>query len=214
MKKRALLTVLCAILLVVATIMGTMAYLTDTKEVKNTFTVGKVYIDLNETDVDENGVVIPSASPVKENSYKLLPGHTYTKDPTVTVLADSEDCYVKMTMSIDKIDKIDAIFATSKEGKADLTAIFTGYNADWELKSTTDKDNVRTYEFWYKNKVAKNASDQKLAPLFTNLVVPGFITNQQIATINGMNITINAYAIQADGFNDDMAAAWAAFPEA
>jgi len=142
MKKRALLTVLCAILLVVATIMGTMAYLTDTKEVKNTFTVGKVYIDLNETDVDENGVVIPSASPVKENSYKLLPGHTYTKDPTVTVLADSEDCYVKMTMSIDKIDKIDAIFATSKEGKADLTAIFTGYNADWELKSTTDKDNV------------------------------------------------------------------------
>ena len=34
---------------------GTLAYLTSTAEVKNTFTVGKVAIDMDETDVDLYG---------------------------------------------------------------------------------------------------------------------------------------------------------------
>ena len=42
-----------------------------------------------------------------------------------------------------------------------------------------------------------------------SITVPETITNEQLATIQGMTITVNAYAIQADGFAD-AAEAWAA----
>lgn len=47
-------------------------------------------------------------------------------------------------------------------------------------------------------------------PLFTSIVVPGTIDNDDLASINGMTINVNAYAIQADGFTD-AADAWAHF---
>ena len=57
MKKtsKALLLTICAVLLVAASVMGTMAYLTSADEVKNTFTVGKVAIKQDEAKVDANG---------------------------------------------------------------------------------------------------------------------------------------------------------------
>ena len=42
--KKALLLSLCAVMLVTASVLGTMAYLTSTDEVVNTFTVGNVAI--------------------------------------------------------------------------------------------------------------------------------------------------------------------------
>ena len=87
---KALTLVLCAVLLVCASVMGTLAYLKSTTDVvKNTFTVGKVAIKLDEADVDEYGKKIADADRVTANEYKLLPGHTYNKDPMVTVLANS-----------------------------------------------------------------------------------------------------------------------------
>ena len=58
MKKfmKALAILACAILLVIATIAGTVAYLTDTATVENTFTAGKVDITLDEANVTEYGV--------------------------------------------------------------------------------------------------------------------------------------------------------------
>ena len=40
--RKALLLTLCALLLVVTSVFGTLAYLTDSEAVKNTFTVGKI----------------------------------------------------------------------------------------------------------------------------------------------------------------------------
>mgnify|MGYP000203970499 CR=1 FL=1 len=211
MKKfKALLVVACALLLVAASVFGTMAYLTSTDEVKNTFTVGKVEITLDEAKVDQNGTAVTPAERVKTNSYKLLPGHTYTKDPTVTVLSGSESSYVKMTVTFSKANELDAIFAPTG---ADLTSIFKGYDpANWIAKGNT-KDttaNTRTYEFWYKEAVGAPEGNVALDALFDSITVPGTITAEQLATIEGMTITVNAYAIQADGFaNAD--AAWAAF---
>ena len=91
MKKhnKILLTIVCAVLLVVSTVFATLAYFTDAAEVTNTFTVGKVDIDLNESDVDNDG-------DTKENAYHLIPGMSYVKDPTVTVEADREVSYICM----------------------------------------------------------------------------------------------------------------------
>lgn len=62
--------------------------------------------------------------------------------------------------------------------------------------------NTRTYEFWYKEAVGAPTADVALDALFDSITVPGTITNEQLATIKGMTITVNAYAIQADGFAD------------
>lgn len=209
-RSKALLLTLCAVLLVAATIFGTMAYLTSTDTVTNTFTVGKVNIKLDEAKANPDGTLVEGAERVKANEYKLLPGHTYNKDPMVTVLSGSESSYVKMTVTFSKANELDAIFAPDG---ADMLKIFNGYDATkWTYKGNT-KDaaaNTRTYEFWYKEAVAAPTADVALDALFDSITVPGEITGAQLATIEGMTITVNAYAIQADGFAD-AAAAWAAF---
>lgn len=209
-RSKALLLTLCAVLLVAASVLGTMAYLTSTDEVTNTFTVGQVKIKLDEAKANPDGSLVANADRVKANEYKLLPGHTYNKDPMVTVLSGSGSSYVKMTVTFSKANELDAIFAP---GGADLTSIFNGYDAaKWIAKGNT-KDataNTRTYEFWYKETVGAPTADVALDALFDSITVPGTITNEQLATIEGMTITVNAYAIQADGFAN-AEAAWAAF---
>ena len=205
-RSKALLLTLCAVVLVIATVFGTMAYLTSTDEVQNTFTVGQVKITLDEAKVNPDGTLVykedgqTPVDRVSTNSYKLLPGHTYNKDPMVTVLKGSEPSYVKMTVTFSKANELDAIFAPDV---ANLTSIFNGYDAtNWIAKGNT-KDataDTRTYEFWYKETVSAPDADVPLDALFDSITVPGEITNEQLATIEGMTITVNAYAIQADGF--------------
>lgn len=208
--KKSIALVMMAVLLVAASVMGTLAYLTSTASVTNTFTVGKVAIKLDEAAANTDGTLVPNADRVKTNSYKLLPGHTYNKDPMVTVLAESEPSYIKMTVTFSKANELDAIFAPTG---ADLTSIFNGYDAaNWIAKGNT-KDanaNTRTYEFWYKETVGAPDGDVALDALFDSITVPGNITQEQLATIEGMTITVNAYAIQADG-SDTADAAWAKF---
>ena len=214
MKKfKALLVVACALLLVAASVFGTMAYLTSTDTVTNTFTVGKVAIKLDEAKVDADGKPVTPAERVKENSYKLLPGHTYTKDPTVTVEAGSEASYVlqMVTVTFDKV-LTDAQLATQLDG------IFTGYDANWvrndKKVETKTKDGAKypviTYEYRYKDKVAATTTDTKLPALFTEIKVPETWTNDDLAALGNIEINIVAHAIQADGFAD-ADAAWAAF---
>ena len=59
-RSKALLLTLCAVLLVAATIFGTMAYLTSTDTVTNTFTVGKVNIKLDEAKANSDGTLVPN----------------------------------------------------------------------------------------------------------------------------------------------------------
>ncbi len=212
MKKtsKALLLMLCAVLLVAASVLGTMAYLTSSDEVVNTFTVGNVQIKLDEAKANPDGSLVPNADRVKANSYKLLPGHEYNKDPMVTVQKGSESAYIKMTVTFTKAAELDAIFAPTG---ANMTSIFNGYDSsNWIAKGNTENTtaNTRTYEFWYKEPVAAPDTDVALDALFDSITVPGTITNEQLDTIKGMTITVNAYAIQADGFAN-AEAAWAAY---
>ena len=97
--KKIMALLLCAVLLVGATVAGTVAYLTDRDEVVNNFTVGEVHIKLDEAPVNENGKEV-EGSRVQSNKYHLQPGMTYDKDPMVTVLKGSEECYVRMFVTI------------------------------------------------------------------------------------------------------------------
>ena len=90
MKKKILTTlalIVCAVLLVVGSVAGTIAYLTSQATVNNTFTVGDVKITMDEANAAGEGRVA-------SNEYKLIPGKTYENDLTIYVDADSEDCYI------------------------------------------------------------------------------------------------------------------------
>ncbi|MGN0754856.1 MAG: hypothetical protein ACI4ME_10390 [Aristaeellaceae bacterium] len=78
--KRILLAAVAALLLVAVSVGGTMAWLVaNTDSVVNTFTPSDITITLAET---------------TGTSYKMVPGATITKDPLVTVKANSEKCYL------------------------------------------------------------------------------------------------------------------------
>ena len=210
MKKRTLALILALVLVFGADVGGTIAYLTSTDTVTNTFTVGNVAIKLDEAAANTDGTLVAGADRVKANSYKLIPGLTYAKDPMVTVLKDSESSYIKMTVTFSKAAELDAIFAPNG---ADMTSIFNGYdNTTWIYKGNTENTNAntRTYEFWYKETVAAPTADVALDALFDSITVPSSITKEQLATIEGMTITVNAYAMQAAGFAN-AEAAWDQF---
>ena len=211
MKKKILVACLCVALAVLTIAGTTLAYLTSKDTVTNTFTVGNVSIKLDEAKANTDGSLYDNGTTrVDANSYKLIPGHTYTKDPMVTVLEGSESSYIKMTVTFSKAAELDAIFAPNG---ADMTSIFNGYDStNWIYKGNTKDatNNTRTYEFWYKATVAAPDANVALDALFDSITVPGSITNTQLATIANMTITVNAYAIQADGFAT-ADAAWAAY---
>ena len=210
MKKKILVACLCVALAVLTIAGTTLAYLTSQDTVTNTFTVGNVQIKLDEAKANADGSLVPNADRVKENSYKLIPGHTYNKDPMVTVLSGSESSYIKMTVTFSKAAELDAIFAPNG---ADMTSIFKGYDStNWIYKGNTEDTtaNTRTYEFWYKEAVAAPTADVALDALFDQIKAPDSLTNSDLNNLKDLKITVNAYAIQADGFAT-AEAAWAAF---
>lgn len=209
MKKKYLTTLLLVMLVAALSVGATLAYLTDEESNTNTFTVGKVDITLDEADVNEYGEKIPGAERVKENDYKLIPGHSYVKDPTVTVSADSEESYIRMIVTITKADELQAIF-----GEGFLPQDFvTGWDATiWETTNVIEeKDNTLTYEFRYHTTVSTVDADAKpLEALFTGIDFPSKVTAEQLETLEGLQVNVVAHAIQADGF-ENANEAWATF---
>lgn len=184
-KSKALLTLLCAVLLVAASVMGTMAYLTSTDEVKNTFTVGNVTITLDETDVDNS---TPNKDRDQANSYKLLPGHEYTKDPIVHVASTSEDCYLFVKV----VNEITAIEDSSNTVASQMAA------KGWKAVDDTGL-------YVYIGTAADAADPLAVSAgsnvtVFEKIKVAGTVDNTTLAGYANKTITVNAYAVQKDGF--------------
>lgn len=225
-KSKALLLTLCAVLLIAASVLGTMAYLTSSAEVKNTFTIGKVEIKLDETDVTN-----PTGPRVTANSYKLMPGTTYTKDPTVTVKAGSEESYVRMKVtfnnaaalmemlpSADNLEDFtpDEIALIKKIAPILFLTNYTAVDAGWlpeyamfGMEKTLADPNyfvydaandTVTYIFYYPTTVTATTADVTLPALFDTIKVPEHVTGEQLAELNNFKITVVAEAIQAGSF--------------
>lgn len=90
-KTKLAVVLLAVVLLIGCTAGATLAWLMDkTDPVVNTFTYGDINIDLTESE----GNVADNDNNANTNSYKMIPGATITKDPKVTVEANSEACYL------------------------------------------------------------------------------------------------------------------------
>ena len=209
-KRKMLLLSLGAVSLVTASVLGTRAYLTSADTVENTFTIGSVAITLDEAEVNEDGTYVNGHNQrVDANEYHLLPGHTYIKDPTVTIKKGSEESYVRMVVTINEQADLEEIFETNELTISDC---FDAISSDWTLIKpvTVNNDDTCTYEFRYKSTVAAPDADVVLDDLFEKIMVPGSVAAEQLATIADLEIDIVAHAIQADGFADANAA-WTAF---
>lgn len=208
--RKVLLAVCCAALLVCVTIGATVAYLTSTDEVVNTFTVGNVQITLDEAQVNPDGTKFTvggiDVDRVKKNSYKLLPGHTYTKDPTIHVDANSEDCW---------------LFVKVENGIADIEAATNTIAAQMATNGWTKLNDSNIY--YYNQKVVSSTTVTNVPVFGSFKISDAVVGGMKPVTTDGVGddgklyldeyknaqIVITAYAIQADGFNS-AAAAWAA----
>lgn len=205
--KKAIIAALCAGTLVVGSVAGTMAYLTSTDEVVNTFTVGNVKITLDETDTDNS---TPDAERDQANSYKLMPGHTYTKDPIVHFSAGSEASFLFVKVE-NGISSIEASDETTPNGYKTIASQIAANN--W-----TALNNV---EGVYYQQVNANTGEKATDyPVFGEFKIAGTVNGTTLeeyavdetdpeSVAARETIRVTAYAIQADGFGS-AGEAWAA----
>lgn len=178
---KAFAVILAAVLILGGTIGSTMAWLIDSKDVTNVFTDSDISIELTES---------PNLN------LKMIPGHTITKDPNVTVKAGSEDCYLFV-----KLEKSDN---------------YSTYLDDYVITDGWTKLDGAN-DVYYKE-VASSDKDQEFAVLKDNKVtVREDVTKEKMNEIKNNNVlrptlTVKAYAVQLYKTNAnkfDVSDAWA-----
>ena len=235
MKKKIFALVLCVAMLAIAIVGGTMAYFTDTDSVTNTFTAGKVGISLTEALVakDANGDLIATGlrtdNTLNNQEYHLFPAMSVAKDPTITVDNDSEDAYIAAIVTI--TGDIYDLIPIAGTDMIDINQIVSGglvekpstHVADWNglplvfetddcvIYQAADKAN-NTWTLYIFVKAAQAAGSEVV--LFDTLTIPETWDNAEMAKVNGMNITVTAYATQTNGFADCYDAITTAFDSA
>lgn len=189
-KTKVLVLSLSAVLLVAVSVFSTIAFLKSSDNVVNTFTVGKVEITLDEVKVDEYGNPSSTNERVKANTYKLIPSHTYTKDPTVHFLAGSEASYLFVKVE-------NGLAAIEKGTTIEQQILRNGWTA------LTGQSGV------YYKLVGATATDVDYL-VFSSFTVAdeAVVSDYSTAKIN-----ITAYAIQADGFEGNPSLAYSKVTE-
>ena len=170
MKKKTLISIIAVALVICVSIGGVLAYLTaTTNEVVNTFTVGNINLDLTETTGDQ---------------YKMVPGQTITKDPKVTVKANSEESYVFVKVTKSTNARFDDYMTYD---------IADGWTA------LTGEDGV------YYREVSATTADTAFAVIKDNTVtVKGTVTKDMmdnLSTETYPTLTFKAAAVQKAGFS-------------
>ena len=169
MKKPLIIGIAAALVCLLAA-GATIAWLTASAEVTNTFTVGKIAISLDEPLWDA------------ASDHKIYPGAQISKDPTVTVTADSEACYVYVMVD----NQINATLASAVALNIDTT--------NWTAIKTSGSKTV----YRYKAIVPLSDTDTELPEVFTTVTVSStVVTEDNIDDLDGKTIVIKAYAHQS-----------------
>lgn len=179
MKKKAIVAVVAFVLVLCCAIGGTLAWLVDsTSEVKNTFTYGDINIDLSESD---------------DLDLKMIPGNDITKDPKVTVEANSEACW--LFVKVKESDNFDDFMTYAiAEGWTELSGVTGVYYR--EVDATTAKAGT-SYQVLKGDNVTVLETVEK-----------SDMEDIRDGNVDEPTLTFIAYAVQKDGF-DTAALAWA-----
>lgn len=195
MKKKVTAIALAVCILAVAVIGATMAYFTDTDSKTNTFTFGKVDIDLTEESNEdrEKGVKAGTVGTDGGITYPgVLPGLVYSKVPTVKVVEGP--AWVVVTVTVPTIyDHADFFNETANERDFVMEKKVVGKN---------------TVYYFYAN--AAVIAENSVTP-FTEVKINPALTQDDVKNLPTFNVVVNAYGIQKDGFSNAEAAFTAAF---
>ena len=224
--KKKMIIALCAVVgviaIVVTTVFTTVAYLSASSSVSNVFTVGGVEITMDEAAVNPNGQYITNKDNRRDmNSYHLVPGATYIKDPVIHVQPNSERSYLFITVKND-IAPLAAAGATTiaaqltTKGWAQFTQVQAGtvyvYVGAAKAKQLAGDNDVAILP---SDAVAGDVLFTEYAstitdyPLFESFTIRSDVTTADIKPYGAAKITINAFAIQDVGLST-VALAWEA----
>ena len=215
-KKRFVAILLCVTLVALAAIGATFAYLTDSKTVNNTFTMGNVAIKLDETNVND-----PTGDRVTSNTYNVYPGAVVTKDPIVHNTGKNA-AYIRATVNVSNWMNLcaayypDFKYTFGQEGyKAALNLLVGELGEGWSVVGVEAGDTFTIGQFDAKFILKyEGALDGALAAgadttaMFQTVTIPTGIDNVNADSFSGVKVV--AQAIQADGF-DTWEAAFAAY---
>lgn len=157
-KKQLLRTLMACGLVVSVAAGGTVAYLTDAETATNTFTVGKVKIDLEEPGYPGN-----DSDEVKN----IIPNQEIVKDPQIENTGNNDALvFLRVEVPQETFTELDA---DNNVGEKKLQDLFKLKNVSdqWELlrtETTTNADGkVKTsYVYGYKKTLAKGSTTDKL----------------------------------------------------
>ena len=200
-RSKALLLIFCAMLLLIASALGTVAYLTVQDTVTNTFSVGQVKITLNEGSEGSEGKhsmrARSTGAPVDENDHILMPGHTYTKDHTIHVDAVSEDSYIFVKVE-NGIASYEAASSAEESGYRTIADQIKA-NGWTALESAADV---------YYREYVKSSTGSDFAVFGTFKIADNANDAESWGSCDAQ-VAVTAYAVQKDGF-DTASAAWTA----
>lgn len=183
MKKKTMTLILALILVVGCVVGGTVAWLTATSDtVTNTFTTSDINVELKET-MKPDGTEV--ADGVTDWSAQMIPGYIYSKNPTVTVKANSVDCYLFVKFEVTGT-------ATALEYTSNLTD-----NGWTQGTGTGEGGNGVPTNVWYRE-VISSTSDQSWELLKDNQVkISESLTKSDMPTAeNTPKLIYTAYASQ------------------
>lgn len=175
---KVVVVLLALVLLIGCAAGGTIAWLmTNTDPVENTFSASDIQIDLKETTGD---------------TYKLIPGKTYAKDPVLTVQSTTDvDCW--LFFKVEETDTLNVLsYALNTTGWTALDGVDGVYYREVKVTDTTKSFYLLQGTTGYANGYVTISEDLTLA---------------QMTEASTASLKFTGYAIQKEGF-DDPAAAW------
>lgn len=219
-KQMKFLALLLILMLLIGCAVGTtLAWLMYSPDpLLNTFTTGSVNITMQEHVLNPKTgkQVTPEAfTSVGNADIKMVPGRVIEKDPTVTVVAGSEECYVRVIMEVGWQPDADPLFSQYVYNswidfdptQWQIIRIFDG--SYYTNQKYVGKD---IYELRYIGSDSDTVSAKNVAvdlPVFTQISVPANLNNKEVAALEDCYIKLTAQAIQKETFAD-AAEAWAA----
>ena len=213
-KKRFVAILLCVTLVALAAIGATFAYLTDTKTVDNTFTMGNVAIKLDETNVND-----PTGDRVTSNEYNVYPGAVVTKDPIVHNTGKNA-AYIRATVNVSNWMNLCAayypefgIHFPSAGYENSLELLVGTLGEGWSVVGVEAGDTFTIGQFDAKFILKYDgalASGADTTAMFQTVTIPAGIDNASADAGSFSSVKVVAQAIQADGF-DTWEAAFAAY---
>ena len=190
------------VLLLILLIGGMLAYFTDTDTKENVFTLGDK-IDIRLTETAWNTTDTTGETGVPDAAEDIHPGTTLPKNPQIVNEDDSAQAYVFAEVIVPCYDKD---YTTGNIAVDTPLFSLNDVPSTWNLMETKPIDTTnRTITYIYNYGTASTmtplATGATTPAVFESITLDSHLTAAEAATAPANpQVTVNAYAIQTDGY--------------